>query len=199
MTKPIQLGTNSENMPQAVFVAIISESKVWEKYQEIPEKGRETLVPLVLMLQRWDGLKGFVGGEVEAGESLKEAVFRECVEEIGLRLTTEEIDVARLVSSHQMENLVTHLMVVNVSPERMIEAVKGAIHAEHFMSETVAVMPVHFMNYYHKKSFDNFIQNNFAPTVKEEISDLIIALGWEEKYGLPIDFVPIEMTQKGLR
>ena len=49
------------------------------------------------------------------------------------------------------------------------------------------------------KSFDNFIQNNFAPTVKEEISDLIIALGWEEKYGLPIDFVPIEMTQKGLR
>lgn len=69
MIKPIPLGTNSENMPQAVFVAIVSESKVWKHYQEISKEDRETLIPLVLMLQRWDGLKGFVGGEVEEGEN----------------------------------------------------------------------------------------------------------------------------------
>lgn len=198
MIKPIPLGTNSENMPQAVFVAIVSESKVWKHYQEISKEDRETLIPLVLMLQQWDGLKGFVGGEVEEGESLTGAVLRECVEEIGLRLSYEEIEKAKLVSSHQMENLVTHLMVVHVSPERMTEAVKGAARAEHFMSETVAAMPVHFFNYEKKRAFNNFIQNNFACSVKEEISDLISALGWHEKYGLPIDFVSEEMTQKGL-
>lgn len=198
MIKPIALGSNPENMSQAVFVALVSESKVWEHYEGVSAEARETVVPLVLMLQRWDGVKGFVGGEVEAGETLKEAVSRECREEIGLTLSEADIAAARLVSSHQTTSRVTHLMVVEVSPERMVEAVKGAADAEHFMSETVAAMPVQFMNYPHKKAFDNFIQNNFASTVKEEIADLINALGWSEKYGLPVDFVPVGMTQKGL-
>lgn len=198
MIKPITLGSNPENMAQAVFVALVSESKVWKDYEGISAEARETVVPLVLMLQRWDGVKGFVGGEVEAGESLKEAVVRECQEEIGLVLNASEIAAARLVSSHQTNSRVTHLMAVEVSSERMVEAVKGAAGAEHFMSETVSVMPVHFINYSHKKAFDNFIQNNFASTVKEEIADLINALGWSEKYGLPVDFVPVGMTQKGL-
>lgn len=198
MIKPITLGSNPENMAQAVFVALVSESKVWKDYEGISAEARETVVPLVLMLQRWDGMKGFVGGEVEAGETLKEAVGRECLEEIGLTLNEAEIAAARLVSSHQTNSRVTHLMAVEVSSERMVEAVKGAAGAEHFMSETVSVMPVHFINYSHKKAFDNFIQNNFASTVKEEIADLINALGWSEKYGLPVDFVPVGMTQKGL-
>lgn len=198
MIKPIALGSNPDNMAQAVFVTLVSESQIWKAYEGVSAEARETVVPLVLMLQRWDGVKGFVGGEVEAGESLKEAVVRECQEEIGLVLNASEIAAARLVSSHQMKSRVTHLMVVEVSPERMVEAVKGAADAEHFMSETVSVMPVHFINYSHKKAFDNFIQNNFASTVKEEIADLINALGWSEKYGLPVDFVPVGMTQKGL-
>ena len=198
MIKPIALGSNPDNMAQAVFVTLVSESQIWKAYEGVSAEARETVVPLVLMLQRWDGVKGFVGGEVEAGESLKEAVVRECQEEIGLVLNASEIAAARLVSSHQMKSRVTHLMVVEVSPERMVEAVKGAADAEHFMSETVSVMPVQFMNYPHKKAFDNFIQNKFASTVKEEIADLIDALGWAEKYGLPVDFVSVEMTQKGL-
>lgn len=198
MIKPIILGSNPDNLPQAVFVALVSESKVWKNYQGVSEEARETVVPIVLMLQRWDGVKGFVGGEVEYGESLKEAVSRECIEEIGFVLSASEIEEAKLVSSHDMKKRVTHLMVVQVSPERMVDAVKGAHNAEHFMSETVAVMPVQFMNYPHKKAFDNFIKNNFASTVKEEISDLISELGWDKKYGLPTGFVPLELTQNSL-
>ena len=50
----------------------------------------------------------------------------------------------------------------------------------------------------YKKAFDNFIKNNFASTVKEEIADLISGLGWDKKYNLPTDFVPVESTQKSL-
>jgi len=196
--KPIELGSNSDNLPQAVFIALISEVKIWQTYDGISKEAQETSVPLVLMLQRWDGLKGFVGGEVEPEETLKETVSRECREEIGFNLTYTEIQSAGLVSSHQTDKLVTHLMAVHISPSRMIEAIKGASRAEHFMSETVAAMPVQFINYPHKKSFDNFIKNNFASTVKEEIADLILALGWDKTYSLPIDFVPKNMTQKGV-
>ncbi len=198
MLKPIKLGTNPENKPQAVFIALTSEIQVWKDYEGLSEVLKKTLVPVVLMVQRWDGLQGFAGGEVEEGESLKDAVERECFEEIGLMLNDSELESAKLVSSHQTEKQVTHLMTISISPELMQEAVKGFSKAEHFMSEIIAVMPIHFINYPHKKAFDNFVKNNFASTVKEEIADLISGLGWDKKYNLPTDFVPVESTQKSL-
>lgn len=198
MLKPIELGSNPENQKQAVFVALTTESQVWKNYEGISDEAKQTVVPLVLMLQRWDGKQGFIGGEVEEGESLKDAVERECLEEIGLMLNDSELKSAKLISSHQTEKQVTHLMTISISPELMQEAVKGFSKAEHFMSETAGVMSIHFINYPHKKAFDNFIKNNFASTVKEEIADLISALGWDKKYNLPTDFVPVENTQKSL-
>lgn len=198
MLKPIELGSNPENQKQAVFVALTTESQVWKNYEGIPDEAKQTVVPLVLMLQRWDGQQGFIGGEVEEGESLKDAVERECFEEIGLMLNDSELKSAKLVSSHKTEKQVTHLMTISISPELMQEAVKGFSKAEHFMSEIIAVMPIHFINYPHKKAFDNFVKNNFASTVKEEIADLISGLGWDKKYNLPTDFVPVESTQKSL-
>lgn len=198
MLKPIKLGSNPENKKQAVFVALTSESQVWKNYEGVSEEIKKTVVPLVLMLQRWDGKQGFIGGEVEEGESLKEAVGRECFEEIGLMLNDSELESAKLVSSHQTDKRVTHLMTIPISPELMKEAVEGFSKAEHFMSEIIAVMPIHFINYRHKKAFNNFVKNNFASTVKEEIADLISELRWDEKYNLPTDFVPVESTQKSL-
>lgn len=198
MLKPIELGTNPENKPQAVFIALTTEIQVWKDYEGLSEEAKKTVVPMVLMVQRWDGLKGFVGGEVEEGESLTDAVERECFEEIGLMLNNSELKSAKLVSSHQTEKRVTHLMALSISPELMEEAIKGFKNAQHFMSEIIAVMPIHFINYPHKKAFDNFIKNNFASTVKEEMSDLISALEWDKKYGLPTDFVLMKNTQKAL-
>ena len=114
MLKPIELGSNPENQKQAVFVALTTESQVWKNYEGISEEAKQTVIPLVLMLQRWDGQQGFVGGEVEEGESLKDAVERECFEEIGLMLNESELKSAKLVSSHQTEKQVTHLMAISI-------------------------------------------------------------------------------------
>lgn len=198
MLKPIELGSNPENQKEAIFIALTTESQVWKDYEGLSEEVKKTVVPVVLMVQRWDGLQGFVGGEVEEGESLKDTVERECLEEIGFMLNDSELKSAKIISSHQTEKQVTHLMTLSISPELMEEAVKGSKNAKHFMSEIVAVMPIHFINYPHKKAFDNFVKNNFASTVKEEMSDLISALEWDKKYNLPTDFVPVESTQKSL-
>jgi hypothetical protein len=34
------------------------------------------------------------------------------------------------------------------------------------------------------RSFDNFMQNNFPQTVKEQIMEAIAKLDWKEKYNL---------------
>lgn len=185
MIKDLELGTNPENLPQAVFIAIIAESKVWLNYEGISEAAKQTVVPQALMIQRWDGMKGFIGGQVEECESLKTAVRRECLEEINFNITNEELTNSKFISTHSTGNLVTHLIAINVSPERMREAVSGSHNAIHSGSEVVGVMPVPFINYPHMPSFDNFMRNNFAPTVKEEIVRMVKVLGWDEKYNLP--------------
>lgn len=199
MVVPIELGTNPNNMKQGVFVALVCEKKVWEKYEGIAEEAKKTVVPVVLMLQRWDGFKGFPGGEVELFETLKEAALRECMEEIGLSLNEEEQESMTLVSSHQASKIVTHLFVISLPENRFNLAIKESINAEHYGSEVAGVLQVPFMNYPHKASFDNFIKNNFATSVKEEISDLITALEWDKKYNLPVNFVEESATQSGMQ
>lgn len=46
------------------------------------------------------------------------------------------------------------------------------------MSEIVGLLPIPFVNYPHKKSFDTFIKDQFAATVKEEIKELIKMKKW---------------------
>lgn len=199
MIKPIELGTNPNNMKQAVFVAFICEKKIWKNYEGISEEAKKTVVPVVLILQRWDGFKGFPGGEVEFNESLKDAASRECMEEIGLLLNEDEKSSMNLVSSHQCVKNVTHLFAISLSEERFNLAIKESMNAEHYGSEVSGVLQVPFINYPHKAAFDNFIKNNFSTSVKEEISDLITALKWDKKYNLPVNFVEEELTQSGMQ
>lgn len=199
MIKAIKLGTNPDHMKQAVFVALVCEKQIWKKYECISEEAKQTVVPVVLMLHRWDGVKGFPGGEVESYESLKEAALRECMEEIGLSLNEQEQKSMTLVSSHQASKIVTHLFVISLPEERFDFAIKESVNAQHYGSEVAGVLQVPFMNYPHKASFDNFIKNNFATSVKEEISDLINTLEWDKKYNLPVNFVEESATQIGMQ
>lgn len=54
MITSLPLGSNPQNLPQAAFIALITESKVWKDYDEISNKAKKTIVPQVLMVQRWD-------------------------------------------------------------------------------------------------------------------------------------------------
>ncbi len=184
----LKLGQNLNNKPQAVFVAITTEAKIWKGYDGISKEEEEMFVPLVLMIDRWDGCKGFFGGEVESDESLLDAAWREFSEESGSELSNKEKANSNIVSSIETENLVTHLIEIKVSLERMKEFLYGVNKAQHFLSEVSGVSAVQFINYKNKNSFDNYMKNNFALTVKEEIFDLIVFNGWDVKYGLNIDF-----------
>lgn len=110
------------------------------------------------MVQSWDGCKGFIGGNVDEGETLLTALSPVC--------------------SHKTEKNVPHLFTGEISFTRMKQLIVNSVKSEHFMSEIVGLLPVPFINYPHKKSFDTFIKDQFAATVKEEIKELIKMKKW---------------------
>ncbi len=59
------------------------DGRPYAKY--LPEGASEHM-PMVLTLLRWDGTFGTMGGKVDKGESLMQALFREAGEEIGFWL-----------------------------------------------------------------------------------------------------------------
>lgn len=196
----IETGARSGNKEQAVFIMLYAETDIWRNYQEISESARKTIVPVVLMLQRWDGKIGFIGGNVEEGEDLLNAALREFKEEAGFVIKDEYLENIQLLCSHETKNLVTHLMGWKV-PEAVLREVLINNHkADHFMSEGT-LFTTQMINYSHTNTFDNFMKNNFSPTVKEEIAVIIDKLNWIEKYNLNKDFMcpELEPTKKSIK
>lgn len=178
MVEKINLLSNPASQKEAVFVAFTTKHTIWENYNETTEEGRQFEVPLVLMVQRWDGCKGFIGGNVDEGETLLTALSRELKEEANFVLSEDEFLSLIPVCSHKTENKVTHLFTVEISYVRMKELIANSVKAEHFMSEIVGLLAIPFVNYPHQKSFDNFIKDQFAATVKEEVKELIEMKKW---------------------
>ncbi len=183
MINKIKTGSNPNKKQEAVFVTIYTETPIWRNYEEVSEESRKTVIPLVLMLQRWDGKIGFIGGNVDNSESLKDAVVREVKEEAGFNIPIELIKDMELICSHETDINVTHLMGLKVSEETYRNILINNHKAEHFLSEGT-LFSVQMINYPHQPSFDNFMQNNFAPTVKEEIYEFITKVDWVNKYNL---------------
>lgn len=187
----IDTGTNANDKQQAVFIMLYAETDIWRNYQEISETARTRIVPVVLMLQRWDGKIGFVGGNVEKGEDLLVAALREFKEETGFDIKNEHLENINLLCSHETDKLVTHLMGFRVTESVLRDVLINNHKAEHFMSEGT-LFTTQMINYSHTNTFDNFMQNNFAITVKEEIAVVIDKLKWKEKYNLTTSFLDVE-------
>lgn len=186
MLLPIPKETNPNHKKQAVFLAIHSEAKIWHNYNEINKQEKQILVPLVLMIDRWDGCKGFIGGLVEENETLWQAAIRELKEEVDYDLHNDDILSQEFISSYEMDSLVTHLIAIEVSFEKLKEIMSSLNNAQHYLSEVAGISAIQFINYPHKKSFYNFMNNVFAPTVREEIIDLVLAKNWNYKYNINI-------------
>ena len=166
---------------EAVFTAIYTEYPIYENDLSIEISKRDTIIPIVLFSNRWDGRIGLLGGIIDYGENIQETAIREIQEEAGFNPNKENL---KYVSLNTSSELKTHLFCLNVDFNTFKSIIKNQVEAEHFLTE-VSLFGVHFINYEHKLSFDNFMKNHFPPTVKSQIKDLIKFLNWDNKYSIP--------------
>lgn len=170
----IQTGTLHKTK-NSVFVAFYT--KQYHHYQtsEICKKwGKDAwyaTVALLGVMVRWDFSMGFVGGAVDSGESLLEAVTRECKEEVGYNVAPERLTP---VCSHYMEDdgfkQNTHFYICEVSPEEIyaIQTKSTSKEAVDAKVENSAYAVVHMV----EDSFTNLGNSKWAGTGREELEIL---------------------------
>lgn len=168
---------------EAVFTAIYTECPIYLNDNNIDFNKRHTIIPLVLFSNRWDGRIGLLGGMIDDNEDILYTAIREIEEESGFIPDQTKL---QYVSANSTNELKTHLFCLEVTFDTFKSIIKNQTEAEHFLTE-VSLFGVHFINYAHRLSFDNFMKNHFPATVKSQIKDLICFLKWDEKYKILTD------------
>ena len=112
---------------------------------------------------------------------METAAIREFEEESGTVLAKEECNALQHVSSIETESMTTHLFEIPISFERMKEIVGGIQGATHYAQEVMGAVIVPVIDYPHKPSFSTFLKGSFAPTVLEQIGDLVKHKMWVYK------------------
>lgn len=136
--REIPFGTAVAGKRQAVFVAFVTWSMIYESYDDpsMTSEYRASSFPMVLMMFRWDGSIGFVGGFLEEGRSIHEQAVEEVREEIGISVLREElIDFI----SHETDDMVVHLFRYELPAMLMKNMLSLAAKAQHSISEGTAV------------------------------------------------------------
>lgn len=170
-------------MKNSVFISIYCESNFYKNYEGISETKKQSIIPLVLMMNRWDGKIGFIGGQVDENEDLLNALVREVKEETGFTLEAKHIQNINLVCKSKHKNNEISFFELSLDEFDFNHLLSHQHEAKHYLTEG-HLMTVHFINYEHMPSFDNFLKNNFSATAKDEIYKLISHLAWKEKYKL---------------
>lgn len=167
----VRLKTGDLSDKNAVFLAIISKD-VTPYLSKIDVWGEvaKSSISQMLMTMRWDNTLGFLGGKVDAGETLTEALLREVEEEGGLFLSNKELEKLKLFCTHKIKDgMNSHLFTLEVTLDRLREIQKNSFNGEDFYTESAGLVICHI----HEKSINNLLKSSLAKTVKEEIEDLV--------------------------
>lgn len=158
----------------AVFAAITTKSKLYRNYEHNKELA-DIDIDSVIMMMRWDGTIGFVGGGVDENETEQEALVREIKEEIGY-----DIDI-NLITSPIAIDLTSNNTCVKlyhvVVDEKTYKEILGSQHnASHGLAEGSA-----FSVQLTEESVSSFVKHEFAETVYCEFIQLLRVIGWKWK------------------
>lgn len=134
----------------SVFIAFYTDSyhhyQTNEECRNWGEKCWNSKIALLGVMMRWDGSKGFVGGQVDQGETLVEAAIRETHEEVNFQVSEERLE---LFCSHYMEDgdfkQNTHVFLCKVTPDEMYEIQKQSVSSMHNRIESAGFNVVHMV------------------------------------------------------
>lgn len=169
----LEHGTLSETNKDCVFLWIYAKNCTPYKGYELNDIPN---VSLVLAELRFDGLMGAVGGSVESGEDLYQAIKRECKEEINYDPVLERIEPLATYRNDK-SGFCIHSFSYECTYEELLEIRKNAIYADHFNAENAGINLLHICKY---KKFNgveagycNILTQNFTSTSKMELEKLV--------------------------
>ncbi len=183
--KQLEFGTNPNGCAQSVFLALHTKHQVYADSEALPQEYRDLYIPLLFLLNRWDGLVGFPGGNVDPGEDLVTALLREVEEEINVTLQARDLTP---IASFEVvgRNRVTHLYAADMGFAFMRFAMSRASEAKDFLTETTGTFLAHMMmntgGYKGVKGIPALLGLPKPPTGNEQMLALMEHYGWATPY-----------------
>lgn len=165
-----------EGKRKAAFVIFYClKSKPWKKHREPDKEFINLNVPICLVINRWDGMMGFIGGKVEKGESLEDAVRREVFEEIGHKLLIK----LEPIVAHDIGPITSHAFAAKVSYEEILHIERDASLSEDFGSEITGSFLPHLIDYdsatkSEKGGIVELYKGSMAPSMREELTHFLL-------------------------
>lgn len=148
-----------------------------QPYQKYLEPGAPATMPMVLVLLRWDGMFGTMGGKMDPGESLREALTREASEEANFWLANAAEPEA--LGTFQDCDWHVHSFAMEVSHAELVEARAKASVVSHATPECAGWCIIPTGAYQPgedgARGVEAFRGNRFVSTAKLEF-DALLAL-----------------------
>jgi len=157
---------------------------------------RDTPIKALLMMQlRFDGLLGFPGGLIDAGENILEGLNRELREEMALDNEKFPVGKHNWVSAHLRQTQqpdgsfkktqVCHFFAKNLSKEDFYEIEKKQLDADHWGYENFGLIRAPVLEFtagsvaekYPGRGFAWFLTHSFISCAREQMTEMIISEG----------------------
>jgi ADP-ribose pyrophosphatase YjhB (NUDIX family) len=173
MLREVPFGTKVEGKREGVFIAFTAWSRIYENYEDptMTDEYRASLFPLVLMMHRWDGAIGFVGGFIDKGRSIEEQAEIEAEEEVGV--DRHKITLLPLIA-HETDRMVVNLYRLDVSDDSVYGWIEEASLADHSVAEGNAFW-AHLADYGRGAGWERLRNSNSLSTAVGEELDAIRA------------------------
>lgn len=169
----IETGTMSPTQQDCVFLWLwCRDGKGYAKYSVDPT---QPTMPMVFAVLRWDGMFGTIGGKVDAGESLRQALAREAAEEANYWLaeSAEPVQLGTFID----EDWYVHSFALEITFAEMVEVRSQASAAQHASPECAGYCIVPTQAYQPcsagPRGIEAFSLNSFCSTAKLEFDVLL--------------------------
>lgn len=141
--------------------------------EEIRSNRGSVNIPLMLMINRWDGKIGFPGGNINENETIKGGLIREVHEEIGLTLVPNQIS---KIEEFTFQDKKVHLFVIQTDHDSMKEIIRNSTYCDSFLKENQGCFAVQMTDFndestrFQTVGFTDFLKNsNFAGSGRIEV------------------------------
>ena len=141
--------------------------------EEIRSNRGSVNIPLMLMINRWDGKIGFPGGNINENETIKDGLLREVREEIGLTLVPNQIS---KIEEFTFQDKKVHLFVIQTDHYSMKEIIRNSTYCDSFLKENQGCFAVQMTDFndestrFQTVGFTDFLKNsNFAGSGRIEV------------------------------
>lgn len=171
MTTTSRSGDIVNKKESSFIIVFLREHKPWGDNEKYPQEIRDTKTPVILLLERWDGRQGFIGGEVDNGESIFEAAIREAEEETTWKPNENKV---KPLISHSFA-ITTHSHSYEVETLEELETIRKNIeNSKHWMDEITGSSLSYIGDLGRSKGLTQVLKKNMATSCVEELVHLII-------------------------